>query len=1510
MDIDCPGSGTVYGWIIHPSPLSLVSFSPLSSRTQWHQHPQQQRPQQQRPQLVSFRNIPNGWQGRTTPLASYMDGGRGTTTRCHPRHCRRCHRRLSSSVLWATRPLPNPLPVSRRHVEQGQPEPQDTHCCCYGPLSYRSPPWMSNKLLRVRNVNNNTNHKTQPSLPPPNLMMVEEKEQQQHKGNHSNSNCNRTSHNNNNNKTIVRDSNESNYNHYNQHHRRNHNNINNHNNNNNNNNNNKLDLNLIVLDHYDSFTYNLVDFLGQICQKPPRVLAADCATTWVELRRRMQQQQQPRQGHQKDNNDNNNDDDSDDWRVDGIVLSPGPGHPNDEICQLSKSVILDNPTIPILGVCLGYQILGIVYGAHCIPAPQPVHGQVQSMELVMSLPSSSSSQQQEQQQQEQLQQNDNDNDDNDDEEEDDHHVETKLAWPSLWEPWITEDRTKNGTTTTTTTLSLLPELNVTRYHSLHVVWPNRNTTKNKSHNHNTTTTTTSQSLSLDKTTLPIVPTARISSRMASSSSSSTTTESDHNDDNAVVMALQHMDNPHYGVQFHPESIGSQPQGRELLQQFCQICHQRKQQQQRHEQQPRPPNNGEFQIQQTQKERKEEEEEEPVWFNQVVTRVGNNRQPPAETTNSPLETATRTRTLGDDDDDVSNNDERWTRNTKRRTAATTTTTTTREVHDGGGGDDDDDDATRYKVYIHKVGPTHRHLRPEHVMQEIVLLQSDEGSNDNNNKDEEENDHEELLLLQQHRNEPSRHSFWLDEASFEERCISRGQLPPDEHSSHHNEINNNQTTMTSTTTTSSHATTSRKTISILGRFGPQQRRVEYWGPEKPHSQQGLHEWWWQSYDNNDNNNNKQTSSQGYVAHRHDPSRDIMQYLQSRHACPTQHVQLVTWTEDDDEDDTKQEPLTRKKHDAELQHINSKESSVEPLWYKVKELNESQAMHVLPFAYRGGHVGYLGYEVRHVTERHWTGHDKHKDIESSVHTMTGGGEGGGGNPSSPQGDRRDSQSSDQIPTAAFGFADQSFVYHHETQDWYLVGVVTTTTTTTTTTENERDGENDILSDNTQQSDETKLLRWMHETSLQMMTWEPVDSEQEERPPKDDDDSDQDVVEFRPNRSRETYDRNFDQCLQHIQDGESYELCLTNQLEANVVVPQLLPQSTQQRGGLGTSSPLDLYHILRQQNPAPFSAFFDWNGRGQGVRASQSFSQNEKTGSALSICCSSPERFLSVLPVVNDDDTDDSCGWNGNKFQVEAKPIKGTVARILAPENANEKERARMAKLDQVQAQTLRSSEKDRAENLMIVDLLRNDLSRVCQVGTVHVAKLMDIETYATVHQMVSTIRGSFALDNSQTHEVSSSSSSSSTVDVLTACFPGGSMTGAPKIRTMELLNELEEGVSRGPYSGALGYVSVNGAIDMNKVIRTAVLTPYNVESQQGDHGGDKSFGWNVSVGAGGAITILSNKEDEYEEMILKASAVTRAIQTWARRANTHATRLSASSYNGTIKDEASSIRFMIHS
>ena len=223
--------------------------------------------------------------------------------------------------------------------------------------------------------------------------------------------------------------------------------------------------------------------------------------------------------------------------------------------------------------------------------------------------------------------------------------------------------------------------------------------------------------------------------------------------------------------------------------------------------------------------------------------------------------------------------------------------------------------------------------------------------------------------------------------------------------------------------------------------------------------------------------------------------------------------------------------------------------------------------------------------------------------------------------------------------------------------------------------------------------------------------------------------------------------------------------------------------------------YQALRVLNPAPFSAYL-----------ATPYAQ---------ILSSSPERFLRA-----------------EQGRVEARPIKGT------------RPRAGHARLDAELAEALRVSEKDRAENVMIVDLLRNDLSKNCETGSVRVPRLFDVESYATVHHLVSTVSGRLQAGRDA-------------IDLLRGCFPGGSITGAPKLRAMEIIDEVER-YRRGVYCGAIGYIGFDGGMDTNIAIRTLTVS----------HG-------TVRFWAGGGIVADSQVESEYQESFDKARALLRLLE-----------------------------------
>ena len=226
-----------------------------------------------------------------------------------------------------------------------------------------------------------------------------------------------------------------------------------------------------------------------------------------------------------------------------------------------------------------------------------------------------------------------------------------------------------------------------------------------------------------------------------------------------------------------------------------------------------------------------------------------------------------------------------------------------------------------------------------------------------------------------------------------------------------------------------------------------------------------------------------------------------------------------------------------------------------------------------------------------------------------------------------------------------------------------------------------------------------------------------------------------------------------------------------------------------------LKTFITLRESNPAPYGGYLKFGG--------------------VEIVSSSPEQFLKV----------------SSSGKVSSKPIKGT-----RPRSQDKLEDAKIAN-------ELANNEKERAENLMIVDLMRNDLGRVCEANSVNVEKLFEIESYATVHQLVSTVTGKLKLGESAT-------------SALAACFPGGSMTGAPKIKAVEILQSLESG-PRDIYSGAFGYLGFDGSADFGMTIRTLVFE-----------------GTSATLGVGGGITIDSDPESEFEESMLKSKALLNAL------------------------------------
>ena len=264
---------------------------------------------------------------------------------------------------------------------------------------------------------------------------------------------------------------------------------------------------------------------------------------------------------------------------------------------------------------------------------------------------------------------------------------------------------------------------------------------------------------------------------------------------------------------------------------------------------------------------------------------------------------------------------------------------------------------------------------------------------------------------------------------------------------------------------------------------------------------------------------------------------------------------------------------------------------------------------------------------------------------------------------------------------------------------------------------------------------------------------------------------------------------------EKEEYKAAVDRMIRYIIEGDIYIANMTQRLDVMSDREPLAVFEHLRTHNPSPFGGYLDCGDH--------------------QIICASPERFLRLRDGV-----------------VETRPIKGTRKRGETPEE------------DETLRRELEQSEKDKSELLMIVDLERNDLNRVCRPGSVEVTELFTVETYATVFHLVSNIRGELAQGRDVT-------------DLLRAAFPGGSITGAPKYRAMEIIDELEHG-KRGLYTGSIGYLTLDGDCDLNIVIRTAL-------HRDGRY----------HLGVGGGITSESDLEFEYEETLQKAKAVLEALQ-----------------------------------
>ncbi|RHZ84424.1 hypothetical protein Glove_82g79 [Diversispora epigaea] len=507
-------------------------------------------------------------------------------------------------------------------------------------------------------------------------------------------------------------------------------------------------------------------------------------------------------------------------------------------------------------------------------------------------------------------------------------------------------------------------------------------------------------------------------------------------------------------------------------------------------------------------------------------------------------------------------------------------------------------------------------------------------------------------------------------------------------------------------------------------------------------------------------------------------------------------------------------------------------------MNNMNDNQR---IPFDFRLGMVGYFGYEMKRESLRSY---QQHHDQSSSVY---------------------------KVPDAAFIFATQAIIFDHVEKRIWLAGLVRNDL------KDSNRSKNNCILDIPLGYSFKDFISWINLTEKKLKKLKQSNQSNQLNQPNQLNQfkqlkqlcSIQNIIKtsststnknnkinnvninklnFIPDLIKDLYLGSIEKAQSYIYEGQSYEICLTTQFRASMpkqVVVGIREGIGERGGGRRVEEEVkergevldifELYQYIRTNNPAPFSALIHFPTED------------------LSIFSSSPEKFLQI----------------DNKGVIEMKPIKGTIARAKGcfclrgdgddgdvPEcDKGVQCEMNRKKDDMRRINQLIGDVKEQAENLMIVDLIRNDLSQICLPHTVKVPSLMKIESYETVHQLVTTVQGNLRNDLD-------------CVNVIRGCFPPGSMTGAPKLRSVQLLDELEDYIPRGVYSGCLGYISLHdgtttgeggarrgrGTAKFNVIIRTVVIKD----------------GKEISIGAGGAIVYLSNRESEWKEVLLKSQSV----------------------------------------